>query len=81
MARLQAHLLSQMAPARKAQGLTQQQLSHMAGVSRQTIVEIEAGGYNPSTILALRLATALDTTVEELFQLPPPIAPALSTRQ
>lgn len=74
MARLQAHLVSHMAPVRKAQGLTQQQLGHMAGVSRQTIVEIEAGGYNPSTMLALRLATALSTTVEDLFQLPP-IAP------
>lgn len=79
MARLQSHLVSHMAPARKAQGLTQQQLGLMAGVSRQTIVEIEAGGYNPSTMLALRLAAALNTTVEELFQLPA-IARTLPTR-
>lgn len=79
MARLEAHLVSQMAPARKAKGLTQKQLGHLVDVSRQTIVEIEAGGYNPSTMVALRLATALDTTVEELFQLPP-IAPALPAR-
>ncbi len=43
----------------------------MAGVSRQTIVEIERGDYNPSTALALRLAVLLSTPVEELFRLHP----------
>lgn len=71
MGRLTADLVSYLAPVRKARGLTQAQLGHVAGVSRQTIVEIEAGGYNPSTVLALRLAINLDTTVEELFELSP----------
>ena len=38
-------------------------------VSRQTIVAIEKGNYNPSVKLALLLAEELDTTVEALFEL------------
>lgn len=51
--------------------LTQQQLADLAGVSRQTIVSIEKGRYNPTVGLALTLARLLGTTVEELFQLEP----------
>lgn len=49
-------------------GLTQQQLADQVGVTRQTIFSIEKGKYTPSVALALYLSTALDTTVEELFQ-------------
>lgn len=70
MSRLNAPLTSQVAVARKRCGLTQQQLADLAGVSRQTVVEVEKGDYNPSTALALRLAVLLDASVEELFQLP-----------
>lgn len=69
MSRLVVSLQSFVAPVRRARGLTQQQLARAAGVSRQTIVELEAGGYNPSTALALRLALLLDVAVEELFAL------------
>jgi putative transcriptional regulator len=48
-------------------GLTQAQLAEAAGVSRQTVVAIEAGDYAPSVYLALRLADVLATTVEALF--------------
>jgi putative transcriptional regulator len=70
MPRMRALLSSSVAPLRKAQGLTQQELARLAGVSRQTVVELERGDYNPSTALALRLAVLLDASVEELFQLP-----------
>jgi putative transcriptional regulator len=63
-------LKSWVAVARKRCELTQQQLAGLAGVSRQTVVELEKGNYNPSTALALRLAVLLDASVEELFQLP-----------
>lgn len=63
-------MTSSVAQVRQAFGLTQKQLAHSAGVSRQTIVEIEAGGYNPSIVLALRLGVLLSTPVEELFMLP-----------
>lgn len=48
-------------------GLTQAQLAEAAGVSRQTVVAVEAGDYAPSVYLALRLADILSTTVEALF--------------
>ena len=47
--------------------LTQAQLAEAIGVSRQTVVAIEAGDYAPSVYLALRLAEVLDDTVEGLF--------------
>lgn len=49
--------------------LSQQRLAEIVSVSRQTIVAIEKGDYAPSVKLALRLAEALETTVEELFTL------------
>lgn len=49
--------------------ISQAALAETVGVSRQTIVAIEKGNYNPSVELALRLARALGTTVEELFTL------------
>ncbi len=49
--------------------MTQAQLADRVSVSRQTIVAIEKGNYSPSVELALHLARAFQTTVEELFQL------------
>jgi putative transcriptional regulator len=49
--------------------LTQAQLAELVGVSRKTINTVENGIFIPSTVLALRLAKALGTTVEKLFQL------------
>ena len=46
---------------------TQQQLADAVAVSRQTIAALEKEKYNPSLILALKLANALETTIEELF--------------
>lgn len=54
---------------RQARGLTQQALAQATGVTRQTIIALEKGGYTPSVSLALRLARALNTPVEELFWL------------
>jgi putative transcriptional regulator len=50
--------------------LTQADLATLAGVSRKTINTVENGVFIPSTDLALRLARALGTTVEGIFQLP-----------
>ena len=52
--------------------MTQQQLAERVGVTRQTILTIEKGNYNPSVELALRLAQVLGTTVECLFELEGP---------
>jgi putative transcriptional regulator len=50
--------------------LTQAELAELVGVSRKTINTVENGVFIPSTVLALRLARALGTSVEALFQLP-----------
>ena len=47
--------------------LTQAQLAEAVGVTRQTIVAVEAGDYAPSVYLALSIAGCLGTTVEALF--------------
>ncbi len=51
-------------------GLTQQQLAERVGVTRKTINTVENAVFVPSTVLALKLAAVLGTTVEELFFLP-----------
>lgn len=52
--------------------MTQQELAGRVGVTRQTILAIERGNYNPSVELALRLARVFGTSVESLFQLDEP---------
>jgi len=52
---------------RKERGLTQQQLAEMAGVTRQTIIAIEAGKFNPSVILAFKLSKIFGLPIEEIF--------------
>lgn len=47
-------------------GLTQQQLAELVHVSSRTIISLEKGQYNPSLLLAYRLALVFHTTVEEL---------------
>ena len=54
---------------RARRNLTQAQLAELVGVSRKTINTVENGVFVPSTVLALRLAKALETTVEALFTL------------
>jgi len=57
--------------------LTQQQLADLIGVTRQTIIALEAGKYAPSLLLAFRLARAFGGTIESVFQYEePPAAPA-----
>ena len=63
-------LLNNLEQLRKAAGLTQQELSESADVSRKSINAIENGIYVPSTVLALKIAKTLDCTVEDLFKLP-----------
>jgi putative transcriptional regulator len=55
---------------RKSAGLTQQELSVSAEVSRKSINAIENGVYIPSTVLALKIANTLKCKVEDLFELP-----------
>lgn len=52
---------------RTALELTQAQLAEMVGVTRKTVNTVENGVFNPSALLAIKLAKALGVTVEELF--------------
>ncbi|WP_369055312.1 helix-turn-helix transcriptional regulator [Kineococcus terrestris] len=61
--------------ARTALGLTQAELAESAGVTRQTVVAVEAGDYAPSVYLALAIAHRLGHSVEDLFATPAPGAP------
>jgi putative transcriptional regulator len=48
--------------------MTQQQLADKVGVTRQTIIAIEAGKYAPSLPLAFRIAQTFNVSVEQVFQ-------------
>jgi putative transcriptional regulator len=52
---------------RTAAGLRQEDLADRLDVSRQTVISIESGRYNPSLELAWRLSKALGVTIEDLF--------------
>ena len=63
-------LVTHLTERRKAAGLTQSQLADIVGVSRKTINTVENHVFVPSTVLALKLARALDCSVHDLFELP-----------
>lgn len=48
-------------------GMTQDELSERLDVSRQTIISLEKGKYNPSITLAFKLSRLFQCTIEELF--------------
>ena len=62
-------LTNRLRDAREARGWTQAELAAAIGVSRKTINTVENGVFIPSTVVALKLAAALNTTVEKLFAL------------
>lgn len=53
--------------AREREGWSQQRLADELGVSRQTVISIEKGRYDPSLPLAFRLASAFGCRIEDLF--------------
>ena len=70
MGKNHAKLLNRLQELRKQAGLTQEELSNSAEVSRKSINAIENGVYVPSTVLALKIARTLECSVEDLFKLP-----------
>lgn len=52
---------------RQLKELTQEQLSDIVGVRRETILRLEAGKYNPSLRLAIDISRAVNTPIEEIF--------------
>ena len=54
---------------RQQKKLSQEELANLVGTTRQTIIAIEKGQFNPSTKLALIIAVALDSKIDEIFYL------------
>lgn len=52
---------------RKLNKITQEELASALEVSRQTVSSLEKGRYNPSIILAFKIAQYFDMTIEEIF--------------
>ena len=53
---------------RKKNTMTQEDLSRLVNVSRQSIIAIESGKYNPSLELAYNISKVFNSTIEEVFQ-------------
>ncbi len=70
MGRNHKKLKNNLEELRRSAGLTQQELSESAEVSRKSINAIENGIYIPSTLLALKIAKTLKCNVEDIFQIP-----------
>ncbi|EDU38395.1 transcriptional regulator [Clostridium sporogenes] len=52
---------------RTASNMTQRQLADLVSVSSRTIISLEKGQYNPSIMLAYKIARLFNTTIEELY--------------
>jgi len=52
---------------RKERGIRQEDFAKAMGVSRQTISSLENGRYNPSILLAYRIAKYFEMTIEQVF--------------
>ena len=52
---------------REKRNLTQEDLARLAGVTRQTVISLERGRYNPSLNLAFRLAGIFNLRIENIF--------------
>ena len=59
---------TRMKELRARDGLRQADLARKVGVRRETISFVENGEYNPSLLLAVKIARAFETTVEEVFK-------------
>ena len=60
-------LLNRLKEYRSRLGVNQTEMGKLAGVSRQTISQIERGDYSPSVTLALKLAKICEVRVEDIF--------------
>ncbi|MBI2843621.1 MAG: helix-turn-helix transcriptional regulator [Armatimonadetes bacterium] len=58
---------TRMPELRARYGITQDDLAKRVGARRETILHLERGRYNPSLLLAYRIAKALDSSIDEVF--------------
>lgn len=55
---------------RRQRGITQEELADALSVSRQTVGSLENGRYNPSILLAFKIANYFNVTIEQVFMNP-----------
>lgn len=60
-------LLNRLKEYRSRLGVNQTEMGKLAGISRQTISQIERGDYSPSVTLALKIAKICEVRVEDIF--------------
>ena len=60
-------IITRIKELRARYNLTQDELADKVGVTRQTMLYLEKGKYNPSLVLAYKVAKALNSTIEEVF--------------
>ncbi len=58
---------NKIAELRRTSGLTQQDMADRLSVSRQTVISLENGRYNPSIMLAFRISKLFKRPIEEVF--------------
>lgn len=58
---------NRLAELRQERGLSQQRLAELLGVSRQTIISIEKGRFDPSLPLAFQLSAVFQLKIEDIF--------------
>lgn len=61
------YLKNRLEEIRKERGITQEELAKILEVSRQTVGSLENGRYNPSIILAFKIARYFEMAIEEIF--------------
>jgi putative transcriptional regulator len=60
-------MLNRLEEIRKSKGMTQEELAAHLQVSRQTINSLENGRYNPSILLAFKIARLFEAAIEDIF--------------
>ena len=63
-----AELITKIHELRRANKVSQAELAAAVGIRRETLSLLENGKYNPSLLLAMRIAKYFDKTVEEVFE-------------
>lgn len=64
---MEVKLKNRIETIRKEKGIRQEEFAKAMGVSRQTISSLENGRYNPSILLAYKIAKYFEMTIEEVF--------------
>lgn len=60
-------MINHLEELRKQRGIRQEDLAQALGVSRQTVISLEKGKYNPSLVLAFKLARYFGLSIEDIF--------------